>query len=66
MAPHLLGAGSAYKGVRIRSFQHTCRHVRAHTHTHTHTHTTHTHTHTHTRTETHMHTFDNLHSAMNY
>ena len=44
MAPHLVRAQSAYKDLRIHSFQQTHTH-RDGTHTHTHT-VTHTHTHT--------------------
>ena len=49
MAPHLIRAHRAYKDIRIHSFHHTHRCVRAHTHTlslfhfYTHTHTNHTH-----------------------
>ena len=52
MVPHLLGAGSVYKGKRISSFQHKHAHTCACTHKHTHKRTytyTHTHTHTHTK-----------------
>ena len=52
IVPYLVGAQSAYSGIRICSFHHThacmCMHMRTHTHTHIQWYTdTHIHAHTH-------------------
>ena len=53
VAPHLARAQSAYKDIRIRSFDHTHTHARTRAHARMHA-RAHTHTHTHT----HKHTTD--------